>query len=98
MLRSLVVMAPLTNPQRLRQSRGLEAYWRRVHQIAREGKRTTRQARTDYKAVKQITETLEVSYREAIKVYVDSLENEWRSPNPLGEFAFNLKDRDEEQA
>src|SRR6266508_328194 len=97
MLSSIVVMAPLTDRQRLHRSRALKAYWRRVRQIARQGNRTVRQARTDYRAVKQITDTLEVSYREAIRVYVESLENEWRSPEPLGEFAFNVRDRDSEQ-
>jgi hypothetical protein len=91
-------MARLSRKERQRRASiaaGIARYWRQVRKAQRQQKLSTAQAR---KAVKDAHALQRKSPKLSFTRALERLaRGPWRSPNPEGEFAFNLRDRDAEQ-
>ena len=92
-------MARTSRKVRQKISAGVRRYWRQVRKVKREyGLPTLTTARHEWKRVKEIQERERISFTRALRGapigLVPPPAREWRSPNPEGEFAFNLRDRD----
>lgn len=83
-------MARLTKRHRLAIGRGLRRYWRRVKTTARTDNTSIRDARAKLKLARQ-----EEERRKKHPPGGGPPQRGWRSPDPEGEVAFNLQDRDE---
>lgn len=84
-------MARLTRKHRLAIARGVRRYWRRVKTRARSDNSSIKDARQRIKLERQ-EET-----RKKRRIPPEGPARGWSSPDPEGEAAFNLQDRDKQQ-